>query len=70
MLNKYLLTLGIIDTLSKWNEELNKFASEHLDNVAVGTLIIGIIIFVSFIGIGSLNKKWKISLTWVFLFYP
>ncbi len=57
MLNKYLLTLGIIDTLNKWNEELNKFVSEHLDNVAVGTLIIGIIIFVSFIGIGSLNKK-------------
>ena len=51
------MILGIIDQLNEWNEKLNSFASEHMDNVIVGTVIFFGILLVMFWGIGSLNKK-------------
>jgi len=51
------MILGIIDQLNDWNEKLNSFASEHMDNVIVGTVIFFGILLVMFWGIGSLNKK-------------
>ena len=49
--------LGIIDKLNDLNDKLNEFASEHLDNVGVGTLIFGALVLVAFWGIGTLNKR-------------
>ncbi len=57
MYNVYPMILGIVDQLNDWNEKLNSFASEHMDNVAVGTVIFFAILLVMFWGIGSLNKK-------------
>ena len=51
------MILGIIDQLNDWNEKLNSFAEKHLNNVGVGTAIIGIIFVVAVWGIGALNKK-------------
>ncbi len=49
--------LGIVDQLNDLNEKLNKFASEHLDNVGVGTLLFGALVLVAFWGINTLNKN-------------
>lgn len=57
MNNLYPQVLGIMDTLNEWNEKLNKFAGEHLDNVLVGTVVLFAIIVVAFWAIGALNKK-------------
>ena len=57
MNNFYPMILGIIDQLNDWNDKLNSFASEHMDNVAIGTAIFFGILLVMFWGIGSLNKK-------------
>lgn len=57
MYKYYPLILGIMDTLEEWNEKLNAFAGEHMDNVLVGTIVIGILIFVAFSGINALTKK-------------
>ena len=57
MYNIYPMILGIVDQLNDWNDKLNSFASEHMDNVAVGTVIFCAILLVMFWGIGSLNKK-------------
>ena len=53
----YPLTLGIMDQLNDWNDKLNGFASDHMDNVWVGVAIMGVLIFVAFWGIKELNKK-------------
>ena len=58
MINNYFQILGIIDKLNEWNEQLNGFAAEHMDNVWVGTAILLVIIVVSVWGINTLNK-WK-----------
>ncbi len=52
-----LLLLNLVDKIEEWNEKLNAFASEHMDNVLIGSLIVGVLIFVAFAGINSLNKK-------------
>ncbi len=57
MINKYSLILGIVDKIEEWNEKLNAFASEHMDNVLIGSLVVGVLIFVAFSGINALNKK-------------
>ncbi len=57
MYNFYPLILSFMDTLNDWNEKLNGFAEKHLNNVGVGTAIIGIIFVVAVWGIGALNKK-------------
>ena len=49
--------LGIIDTLNDWNEKLNSFASSHLDNAFVGTVVVIGVFIVSAWGIKTLNKK-------------
>lgn len=56
-LSKILPVMGIIDKLNEWNEELNNFSAEHLDNVFVGTVIIGVLIVIAFWGVQTLNKK-------------
>ena len=56
MSNYYLQILGIIDKLNEWNEQLNGFASEHMDNVWVGVAILGVIMIVAVWGINTLNK--------------
>ena len=53
----YPYILGIVDKLNDWNEKLNDLASEHLDNVGVGVVVLGVILFVSMWGINTLNKK-------------
>lgn len=57
MQNFYPLILGIMDTLNDWNDKLNALATDKLDNVWVGTLILGILIVVAFFGVQTLNKK-------------
>ncbi len=57
MQNYYPLILGIMDTLNDWNDKLNSFSAEKLDNVWIGTAILGILIIVAFFGVQSLNKK-------------
>lgn len=56
-MNFYPYILGIMDTLNEWNEKLNDFAANHMDNVGTGTLILGAIFIISFWGIKELNKK-------------
>lgn len=56
MSNYYLQILGIIDKLNEWNEQLNGFASEHMDNVWVGVAVLGVIMAVAIWGINALNK--------------
>ena len=57
MVTFYPYILGIIDTLNDWNEKLNGFAADHLDNAAVGTaVVIGIFIISAYV-ISALNKK-------------
>ena len=53
----YPYILGIIDTLNDWNEKLNEWAGGHMDNVAVGTLIVGVLFVLGAWGIRELNKK-------------
>lgn len=48
--------LGIIDKLNEWNEQLNGFASEHLDSVWVGAVLMGILILAAVWGVQTLNK--------------
>ena len=49
--------LGLMDTLNDWNDKLNKFASEHMDNVAVGAGILLLLVVVAVWGIRTFNKK-------------
>lgn len=52
----YIQILSIMDTLNEWNDKLDAFASEHLDNVWVGALAVGVIFVVAAWGIKELNK--------------
>lgn len=56
MINNYALILGLMDTLHDWNDKLNGFASDHMDNVAIGTVIVGVLIVIAFWGVQTLNK--------------
>ncbi len=57
MFKYYPMILGILDTLTDWNDKLGKWASSHMDNVGFGTAMIVGILAVSVWGIGELNKK-------------
>ncbi len=57
MNNYYPQIIGIVDRLNDLNEKINSFLEGKIDNVFVGTLIIGVIIAVAFWGIRELNKK-------------
>ena len=37
-------------------DKLNGFASDHMDNVAIGTVIVGVLIVIAFWGVQTLNK--------------
>ncbi len=56
MINNYFQILGIIDKLNEWNDQLNGFAAEHMDNVWVGVLILAGIMAVAVWGINTLSK--------------
>ncbi len=55
-LNYYPQTLGIMDKLNEWNDKLNGIAASHMDNVWVGVLIMAVLLFIVFIGMGALKK--------------
>ncbi len=57
MYKYYPLMLGIMDTLEEWNEKLNAFTGEHMDNALVGALIVGILLIIGCWGVNELNKK-------------
>ena len=57
MQNFYPLILGIMDTLNDWNDKLNDIEADKIDNIWVGTIILGILIVVEFFGVQTLNKK-------------
>ncbi len=52
----YPYILGIIDILNDWNEKLNQMLAGKVDNVIVGTIIIGVILLIASWGINTLNK--------------
>ena len=56
MVSYYIQILGIIDKLNEWNEQLNGFASEHLDSVWVRKKKKKGIILVYVWGFNTLNK--------------
>ncbi len=53
----YPYILGLMDTLNEWNEKLNDFAGSHMDNVAVGTVVVAAVFVIAAWGIKELNKK-------------
>lgn len=57
MYNIFPQILGLIDKLNEWNDQLNKFASEHMDNVGFGTVMLVLLIVVAFWGVNELTKK-------------
>lgn len=57
MYKLYPSILGIIDTLNEWNEKLNGIAGSKLNNVAFGTVVVGLVFAISVWGINTLNKK-------------
>ena len=57
MYNMYPMILGIIDQLNEWNEKINSFVGEHMDNVVVGTIVFFGILLVMYWGIGTSNRK-------------
>lgn len=57
MYNIYPQILGLIDKLNDLNDKLSKFASEHMDNVGFGTIMLGVLIVVAFWAINALNKN-------------
>lgn len=57
MYKYYPVMLNIIDKLNDWNDDLNKFADEHMENVGFGTFIFFALLGVAFYGVATLNKK-------------
>ena len=53
----YPYIIGIMDTLNDWNEKLNGFAAEHMDNVWVGAAAVGILFIIAAWGVNTLNKR-------------
>ena len=56
-MNNYLNIISLKSKLNELNEKINELFGSKLDNVLVGTLVLGIILVVTFWGIGELNKK-------------
>ena len=56
-MTNYIYILGIIEKLNEWNEKLDAFSAAHLDNVFVGTIILGVLIAVAYFAIGFFNKR-------------
>lgn len=55
-MNWYPQILGVMDTLNEWNDKLNELLSGKLDNVGTGLVVMGVILFVTIIGVRALNK--------------
>ena len=52
----YPMILGITEKLNDLNEKINEMLGSKLDNVFIGTLVLGAILVVAFWGISELNK--------------
>ena len=48
--------IGIVDRLNELNDKLSNLLGNKLDNVVVGTIIMGVLIAVAIFGINELNK--------------
>lgn len=57
MLKIYPQILGFLDKIEEWNEKLNAFTAEHMDNALVGAIIVIVLMVIAVWGIGVLNKK-------------
>jgi hypothetical protein len=57
MFKYYPLVLGIMDTISEWNEKLNNFSANNLDSVWVGTVLLAALFIIGCWGVNTLNKK-------------
>lgn len=57
MIKYYPYILGIMEKLNEWNEKLDKFSAENLDDVFVGTLILGGLLIISFGAVRFFNKR-------------
>ena len=56
-MNKYIYLLGFMDTINDLDDKLYSFLEKYTNNVGAGTVILGVILLVSFWGVGYLNKK-------------
>lgn len=57
MQGNYIQIVTIVDKLNELNEKLNQMIGSKLDSVLVGSIILGLILLITFWGIGELNKK-------------
>ena len=57
MHNYHFQIISIIDKLNELNEKINQALGTKLDSVVTGTILLGIILAITFWGISELNKK-------------
>ena len=57
MYKYYPLMIGIVDQLNKWNEDINKWADEHMGNVGFGVIVFFGLLGIAFFGVERLNRK-------------
>ena len=57
MHNYHFQIISIIDKLNELNEKINQALGTKIDNVVTGTIILGILIIISFWEISVLNNK-------------
>lgn len=57
MYKYYPQILSFMDKIEEWNEKLNDFTGSHMDNVIVGSAVLGVILLVAFWGINTFNKN-------------
>lgn len=57
MPENYIQIVTIIDKLNELNDKINQMLGTKLDSVVVGTIILGLILLITFWGISELNKK-------------
>lgn len=56
-MNNLINILGFMDTINDLDEKLYSFLEKYTSNVGFGTLILAVILVVSYWAIGYLNKK-------------
>lgn len=56
-MNKYMLILGLMDVIEDWNEKLNSFSAENLDNVWIGMVIVVVLVIFGWWGVSYFSKK-------------
>ena len=57
IISYYPYIIGIMEKLNELNEKLDQFSAKYLDNVWVGTAIIGVLLAVAYFAIGFFNKR-------------